>query len=250
MVTVQALDIAAEGGQINCHLYTPPGGEARPAVLLLMDAPAIRPALHQMARHVAEHGYRCLLPNLYWRQVREVNIDRPAFSQEGNPERARIFGYAGALTNAHFLADLPLMLDAVGATPAQPAALLGYCMSGRFALQGLALHPARVACAASFYGTRMLTEAPDSPDRVIATIRQGRAYLAFAEQDSFVPATQVAAMQQIMAATGIAQKTEIYPGTQHGFAQPDSAHFNPEAAERHWRALFGLLSQMPGGLPA
>ncbi len=247
MLTARALEIPAEGGEINATLYTPPRGEARPCVLLLMDAPAVRPALHDMARHVASRGYRCLLPNLYWRQVREVNIDRAAFAQEGSAERARIFGLAGSLTNAQFLADLPLMLAAVGASAAAPAALLGYCMSGRFALQGMARFPDLVACAASFYGTRMVSEAADSPHLVIGGLRRGEAYLAFAETDGFVPPAQVETLRGVMAGTGIRHQVEVYPGTHHAFAQPDSAHFDAAAAERHWQALFALLARMPGG---
>ena len=135
----------------------------------------------------------------------------------------------------------------MGASPAAPAALLGYCMSGRFALMGLAREGARVACAASFYGTRMFTEAEDSPHRVIGTLARGEAYLAFAETDQFVTPAQVEQARQMMAGTRCSWQLETYPGTHHAFAQPDSAHHDPAAAERHWQALFALLGRMPGG---
>lgn len=245
-ITATALDIPAGGGPINTHLYAPaldPGGA--PAVLVLMDAPGIRPALHGMAARLAASGYRALLPNLYWRTTREVGFDRAAFSQEGNLERERIFALARGYGHAEFRADLPAMLDALGVSAQRPAAAVGYCMSGRFALQALAEDPARIVAAASFYGTRMVTEAADSPHLWLPRIAGGEAYLCFAEHDPYVPEGVPRAVTQAMAASGATHRVEHYGGTHHGFAQPDSGGFDPVAAERHWAAILDLLSRVP-----
>lgn len=245
-VTATALDIPAAGGAINAHLYAPAQRpDAAPAVLVLMDAPGVRPALHGMAARLAAAGYRALLPNLYWRTAREVGFDRAAFSQEGNPERERIFSLARGYGHGEFRTDLPAMLDALGVSAERPGAAVGYCMSGRFALQALAEDPARIAAAASFYGTRMVTEAADSPHLWLPRIAGGQAYLCFAEHDPYVPAGVPEAVTQAMAASGAAHRVEHYPGTHHGFAQPDSGGFDPVAAERHWAALLDLLSRVP-----
>lgn len=245
-VTAAALEIPAPGGAINAHLYAPAAGAERaPAVLVLMDAPGVRPALHGMAARLAAAGYRALLPNLYWRATREVGFDRAAFSQEGNPERERIFGLARGYGHAQFHTDLPAMLDALGVTAARPGAALGYCMSGRFALQALAEQPERVVAAASFYGTRMVTEAPDSPHVWIPAMAGGEAYLCFAEHDPYVPAGVPETVAAAMAQSRVPHRIEHYAGTHHGFAQPDSGGFDPVAAERHWTALLDLLSRVP-----
>lgn len=244
-ITARALDITAPGGAINAHLYAPEAApEHAPAVLVLMDAPGVRPALHGMAARLAAAGYRALLPNLYWRRLREVGFDRAAFSRDRDPERERIFALARGYGHDQFRTDLPAMLDALGVTPDRPGAALGYCMSGRFALQALAEEPARIAAAASFYGTRMVTEAPDSPHLWLPRIAGGEAYLCFAEHDPYVPAGVPETVTAAMAASGAAHRIEHYPGTHHGFAQPDSAGFDPVAAERHWAALLGVLSRV------
>lgn len=245
-ITGTAIEIPAPGGSINAHLYAPaqaPG--AAPAILVLMDAPGVRPALHGMAARLAAAGYRALLPNLYWRRLREVGFDRAAFSREGDPERERIFTLARDYGHAEFRTDLPAMLDALGVTAARPAGALGYCMSGRFALQALAEQPGRVAAAASFYGTRMVTEAADSPHLWLPAIARGDAYLCFAEHDPYVPAGVPEKVAAAIAGSGAAHRIEHYPGTHHGFAQPDSAGFDPVAAERHWAALLALFARLP-----
>jgi carboxymethylenebutenolidase len=245
-ITATAMDIPATGGTINATLYAPRAGAARPpAVLLLMDAPGLRPALHGMAARLAASGYRVLLPNLYWRATREVGFDRAAFSREGDPERDRIFGLARGYGHAEFRTDLPVMLDALCVTPGTPGAAVGYCMSGRFALQALAEAPDRVACAASFYGTRLVTEAADSPHRWLPGLRQGEAYLCFAEHDPYVPADVPAQVEAAMGQSRVRHRVEHYAGTHHGFAQPDGGGFDAVAAERHWAALLDLLARVP-----
>ncbi len=245
-ITGTATEIPAPGGSINAHLYAPAQApEGAPAILVLMDAPGVRPALHGMAARLAAAGYRALLPNLYWRRLREVGFDRAAFSREGDPERERIFTLARGYGHAEFRTDLPAMLDALGVTAARPAGALGYCMSGRFALQALAEQPGRVAAAASFYGTRMVTEAADSPHLWLPEIARGDAYLCFAEHDPYVPAGVPEKVTAAMAASGVAHRIEHYPGTHHGFAQPDSSGFDPVAAERHWAALLALFARLP-----
>jgi carboxymethylenebutenolidase len=244
-ITARAIDISTTDGVLNAHLYAPAAAPDRaPAVLVLMDAPGLRPALHGMAARIAAAGYRALLPNLYWREAREVGFDRAAFSREGDPERERIFALARGYGHAQFRTDLPAMLDALGVTAARPGAAVGYCMSGRFALQAMAEQPDRVTAAASFYGTRMVTDAPDSPHLWIPRMARGEAYLCFAEHDPYVPHGVPAQVAEAVARSGVLHRIEHYPGTHHGFAQPDSGGFDPVAAERHWAVLFDLLGRV------
>jgi carboxymethylenebutenolidase len=245
-ITARPIDIPTAEGVLNAHLYAPVSApEAAPAVLVLMDAPGLRPALHGMAARIAASGYRTLLPNLYWRATREVGFDRAAFSREGDPERERIFTLARGYGHAQFRVDLPAMLDALGVSAGRPGAAVGYCMSGRFALQALAEQPGRIAAAASFYGTRMVTDASDSPHLWLPAIGSGHAYLCFAEHDPYVPDGVPAQVTAAMALSGVPHAVEHYAGTHHGFAQPDSGGFDPVAAERHWAAVFDLLGRLP-----
>jgi carboxymethylenebutenolidase len=39
---------------------------------------------------------------------------------------------------------------------------------------------------------------------------------------------------------GAIAEVELYPGVEHGFAFPQRAVYNRDAAERHWERLFAL----------
>ena len=242
-ITATAIDIPTAEGVLNAHLYAPAiAPEAAPAVLVLMDAPGVRPALHGMAARLAAAGYRALLPNLYWRRLREVGFDRAAFSQDGNPERERIFNLARGYGHDQFRADLPAMLDALGVTAARPGAAVGYCMSGRWVFGAAAAYPDRFKAVASVYGTGLHTDAPDSPHRTAGSIK-GEVYFACAENDSYVPLAQIDALRRYLAGTALNHRIEIYPGTQHGFVFADRGHYHRAGAERHWERVFALLER-------
>jgi len=236
---MRQIDIPTSGGVIPAQLF----GQG-PPVLFLMDAPGVRPVLVSMCQRIAAAGHTVLLPNLYWRWCRDSALDRCEFEKPDSPERARIFGMANSLTNAMFAQDLPALLDAMGATPATPAGAVGYCMSGRFAMMALANHPDRVRVAASYYGTRMVTDAPDSPHLWFARMRHGHAYLAFAEDDHYVPLDRLPIIRAALEQGGLSHAVEVYPGTGHGFAFPDSKGYDAPGEARHWDTLLPLMARL------
>lgn len=61
------LDIAARDGASTTFIVHPDRGGPHPVILFLMDAPAIREELRDMARRFATSGYYVMLPNLYYR---------------------------------------------------------------------------------------------------------------------------------------------------------------------------------------
>lgn len=238
-MSMRHIDIRAPGGTIPAQIFG-----AGPPVLFLMDAPGVRPVLVSMCQRIAASGHTVLLPNLYWRWCRESALDRCEFEKPDSAERTRIFGMANGLTNAMFAEDLPALLDAMGATPDNPASAVGYCMSGRFAMMALANHPDRVRVAASYYGTRMVLDTPDSPHLWYPKMREGRAYLAFAEDDHYVPLDRLPIIRAALEQGGLRHEIEVYPNTTHGFAFPDSRGYDAPGEARHWETLLPLLRRL------
>src|ERR1700743_1442537 len=81
-VAEQKLTIPVGGGEAETFLYTPEDGPA-PGVLFLTDIMGIRPENLGMARHVAEHGYTVLVPNVFFRATKlPVFYFKPNFGDE------------------------------------------------------------------------------------------------------------------------------------------------------------------------
>jgi carboxymethylenebutenolidase len=94
----------------------PEEGGPHPVVLFYMDAPGKREELHDMARRLASVGYYVVLPNLYYRKVREFELK--VRTPEG---MAPMFELMNSLTNAMVVRDTEAMLRHVDAQPAADA---------------------------------------------------------------------------------------------------------------------------------
>jgi carboxymethylenebutenolidase len=73
------------------------------------------------------------------------------------------------------MADVAAMLDFLDGQPAVkrgPVGVHGYCMSGPYALAAAARYPDRVAAAASFYGTWIVSEVPNFAMYVMEVMAQ------------------------------------------------------------------------------
>jgi carboxymethylenebutenolidase len=114
---------------------------------------------------------------------------------------------------------------------------VGYCMSGRYAINAATHFPERVKAAASIYGVQLATDQPDSP-HLAAQKTKAELYFACAETDVYAPQEIIDKVTQAM--TGANAEVEVYPGTHHGFAFPKRPVYDRDAAERHWERLLAL----------
>ena len=234
----RTVEIATPYGAMTTFICHPEREGPHPPILFYMDAPAIREELRDMARRLASVGYYVMLPNLYYRSgVMELDW-RP----DNADVRARMMELMGGLTIPMIMEDTDALIAWLDADPAArdgAIGALGYCMSGPFAINAAARHPARVTAAASIYGVRLVTDQPDSP-HLAAARADAEYYVACAETDVWAPPEMVVAFQAAMRSAGVNAEVEVYPGVEHGFAFPQRPAFNKPAAERHWERLFSL----------
>lgn len=231
----QELDIATTDGAMNTFVTRPDGDGPYPVIVFLMDAPGKREELHDMARRIATVGYYVMLPNLYYRRVREFVM--------APDKREEMFGHMNALSNAMVCEDIAVLLEhATGDRAASdgPVGCVGYCMSGPFAFAAAAAFPQRIKASASLHGVRLFSDASDSPHLDAHKI-EGEMYFGCAETDEWAPPEMIEGLDAFLAELGISYQIEWYPGTHHGFVFPlREGLFNKEAAERHWERLFAL----------
>ena len=100
-----------------------------------------------------------------------------------------------------------------------PVGAHGYCMSGPYALAAAARYPDRIAAAASFYGTWLVSDAVESPHLTLGK-GKGERYIACAEIDELAPLPMVAQLRGLFDKAGSPGELEIYPGRAPWFRLP------------------------------
>ena len=135
-----------------------------------------------------------------------------------------------------------LHLDAQDAVRAGKVGAVGHCMSGSFIMTVAARFPNRIAAAAAFYGTQIITDQPDSPHLIAPSIK-GEILLSFAEVDQYVADDVPARIKDILDAAGVKNTVEVVKGTHHAFCFPERSSYHPEEAENAWEKLRALFAR-------
>lgn len=235
------LDIATKDGATSTFIVHPDRGGPFPVIVFLMDAPAIREELRDMARRFATSGYYVMLPNLYYRSG-EMELG-PLSPDPEHPSRKKMYDLMNSLGISMIMSDIDGMLafaDKDPAANAKSVGTVGYCMSGRFAVCAAGHRPERVKATASIYGVKLVTDSENSP-HLVAKNSPAEFYFACAERDHWAPQEMVdALMKELKGANG---EVEQYPGTDHGFAFPQRPVYNKLAAEQHWERVLSLFGK-------
>jgi len=240
-------DIPTRAGEMETFVVHPDRGGRHPVVLLLMDAPGIREELYDMARRLGTVGYYVVLPNLYYRAGKDTKYGSDV-TTKGSAKQARMRAVRTKMTIPPVMEDFADMLSFVDTQPAAkrgPVGAHGYCMSGPYALAAAARYPDRVAAAASFYGTWLVSENAESPHLSLAKAN-GELYIACAEHDELAPLPMVAELKTLFDKSGNSGELEIYQGVHHGFAFPQRWCYDKPAAELHWERLIALYRRRLG----
>ena len=244
------VDIETADGAMETFVVRPDRG-MHPPVLLLMDAPGIRAELYDMARRLATVGYAVLLPNLYYRAGRDTKYGADVL-EHGSAEHTRMRAVRTKMTIPPVMSDIAAMIawcdgnNGIDAGPGQPkVGAHGYCMSGPYALAAAARFPERIAAAASFYGTWLVSDAVESPHLTLGKAK-GELYISCAEFDELAPLPMVEELKRLFDASGARGELEIHPGVHHGFAFPGRKIYDKPAAERHWERLIALYRRNLG----
>jgi carboxymethylenebutenolidase len=218
------------------------GGDV-PGVLLFMDAIGLRPRIRDLAARIADWGYVVLAPNLFHRSGTAEETS-PTTDLRLPGERERFFEQVRprmtALTTELSRRDTERYLDALlelpGVDADAPVGVVGYCMGVRLALRAAGDHPTRVGAVGGFHGGGLVTDAPDSPHRSLATLRAG-VLLRHADHDASMPPEAMATLAETARAHGVDLDQDVYPDAPHGYSMADTSMYDESAAERHFEEL-------------
>ncbi len=243
-----AVTIKTHDGHAPASVFTPSEGKGPwPGVIFFMDGPGIRPTLWEMGQRLADGGYLVVLPDLYYRSG-PYAPKNPAEVFTNPDARAEMMKMVSSLDRDKKVADAEAFLeylDAHSDVKGDRFGATGYCLGGNVALTAAGAFPDEFAAVASFHGGGLATDKPDSPHLFLAGVG-GRVYVAGAIEDPSFTDEQKALLERTLTDAGVDHLIETYPA-KHGFAVPDLPVYDEAAAERHWKALFGLLDAKLAG---
>lgn len=224
---------AADGHEFRAFTSTPASPEAAPVLVLLHEIFGINKYMRTMAAEFAAAGYVAVVPDLFARQEKDVEL---AYT---GPEFDHAIELRDGLNFAAVLSDIAAAVEwgRHGGTGTGDVGTLGYCLGG--GLSFLTAAELKLDCAVSYYGVGV-------QDRIAVAPRIDCPILFhFAENDHYCPP---AARHLIEAAFSDEQTAEfhLYPGTGHAFATYERNSFDSAAKELAWqRTLRFLQTWMP-----
>lgn len=233
--------IPTPDGKADAWFIAPAEG-AHPAVILWPDIAGMREAYRETGLRLARAGYAVLVVNPYYRSAPAPVL---ASFAEWRTEagQARLKPMIAALSPAGTVRDAAAFIDWLDRQPAVDArrriGTLGYCMGGPFAFRTALARPERVGAVASFHGAGLVTDAADSPHRLIPRLRADL-LIAIARNDD---TRQPEAKTLLRAAADAAHRPaeiEVYPA-QHGWCTTDSPAYDPAQAEKAWDRLLATF---------
>jgi carboxymethylenebutenolidase len=207
-----------------------------------MDGIGIRPAMLELGERLATHGYYVLLPDLFYRSGAYEPMDaRTVFT---DPEKRKVLmeRFFAPATPANVMSDTRAYLDFLEAqADVRPGGVgtTGYCFGGPMSLRAAGTYPEQIVATASYHGSRLATDAADSPHLLAPNIK-ARIYIAGAIEDPSFPDEMKARLAAALTQAGADYQLETYPAN-HGFVLRDHPAFDAAACERHWQTLLALF---------
>ncbi len=235
------IGVTSAHGIIPSFYVVPDLSDVWPAIILYMDAPGIREELHNMARRIAGQGYACIVPDLYHRYG-TLRFDLPRRSD--SMTSVMLAAYRG-LTDADINQDTAGLigyLDSRSEVDSEKMGSIGYCMSGRFVTTAAKCFADRFSCAASMYGTRLVTDEEDSPHLHLQGI-SAELYYSFGSIDPYTPPDYIAALRTELNSAGLKFEVNVFDGADHGFCFVERSTYNTVASEASWKKVFDLFSR-------
>ena len=245
------VEIDTPDGRMETFLTHPEQGGPFPAVVVFMDVWGVREQLFDIARRIATVGYVGVVPNFYYRKggitfdYRHPDGKTISLRTLGAADQEKILAFLSHLTDELAVSDTGAVRDYLAndeVVRPGPMGSVGYCLGGRLVMRASGAFPDAFQANASLHGTRLATEAPDSP-HLEASRMKGEIYCGFGELDHYSPPEVIAAVRETFTGAAVKYHDEVHDQADHGYAIPDRDIFDKAAAERDWELIFAMYQR-------
>lgn len=170
---------------------------------------------------LADRGFTVLAPDLNFGELPETEQDGIDRLGEANPDRL-----------ASLVLSSARLLDAQSIDG--PIGIVGFGMGGSLGLWASVRLGDLVGAAVSFYGAQQ-----------IDFVGSRSSYLVhFAEEDDYISDDEAAFMEATIGLEALPVDVVTYPGTRHGFCEPDGETYDAEASDQAWRRTLDFLDDL------
>lgn len=190
-----------------------------PGVLILHSFWGLTSSVKNLADGLADRRYTVLAPDINFGEL--PDSEQAALNRLGAASPDRLASLV--ISSAKLLHEK---------STAGPIGIIGFGMGGSLGLWASVRLADLVGAAVSFYGTQQIDFAGANS-----------AYLIhLADEDEFITGDETAFMEATMGLESLPVEVTRYPGTKHGFCEPDGDTFDPEALEKAWSSTLAFLA--------
>lgn len=201
----------------QAYFVAPPTSGPGSGVLFLPAWWGLTRSARRRADFLSDAGFTVLAPDLALGEQPETEEEAERVLGEADPNRLASL----VLSSADLLAE----------KAAGPLGVVGVGMGGSLGLWLSVRRPGLVTATVSMYGSQVIDFAGARADYQIH----------LAEQDRFISDDEAVFMEATIGMESLDVTVESYPGTRHGFADPESPAFDPVAADLAWERTRAFL---------
>jgi carboxymethylenebutenolidase len=194
-----------------------------PGVLVLHSFWGLTPSVKSLCDDLADHGFTVLAPDINFGEL--PGSQQEALDHLGKADPNRLASLV--------LSSAKLLHEKSGDGP---IGIVGFGMGGSLALWASVRLADLVGAAISFYGSQQIDFAG----------ARASYWIHLAADDEYVSDDEAAFMEATMRLEDLDVEVNEYPGTRHGFAEPDGDTFDPDAFDRAWARTLAFLDERLG----
>jgi carboxymethylenebutenolidase len=213
--------------ELDAHLVAPARG-AGAGIVLLHEAGGVTGYVLAVAERLAQIAYVTLVPDLFWRIERNVDLQNDNDMTRALELIGRFDPHAGVRDIDAALSWMRSRCEVDG-----PVGVVGFCFGGGLTYGAACeLDP---ACAVAYYGVGVELLAERIDEVTCPTLLQ------FGSTDVFIPLESLEALQ-VAAGEKPNIEIEVYDGAGHAFDNPYAEWHAPDVAARAWDRTAAFLA--------